>query len=374
MRGARILVVDDQPGMLRAVQRVLEGRHHVACYSSPRQALDAAHELRPDLAILDVRIPGMDGFEVLSRLKAAVPGVDAILMTGSLTDLDQKMIRAVREEVFYFIQKPFDSDLLKTLVERCLQQRRLREENRAHLGRLQEELSGARAFQQSLLPAPHAEADGLLIACRLLPCAELAGDVYDYGPCGGGRTAVLVADVSGHGASAAMLTGIVKSSFYAALAAGHEPDRMAAGIASALRPFGPERFISLICVCVDPGARALEYVNAGHPAGLLWGGSHPIETLPPTGPILSAALDGAVWLRRRLPLAPGERLLLYTDGVTEASSGTDYFGEERLRRAIERRPEGGGPLLDDLLSAVESFRGGRPQGDDLTLVTVGLAS
>jgi serine phosphatase RsbU (regulator of sigma subunit) len=370
VKGARILVVDDQRGMLRAVQRVLEGRHQVLVFTSPREALASAAAARPDLAILDIRIPEMDGFALLSRLKAAQPDLDVILMTGSATDLDQKMIRAVREEAFYFIQKPFDADLLKALVDRCLQLRALREENRSHLRRLQEELSDARAFQQSLLPPPEAEIEGARVSCRDLPCTELAGDIYDYASCGGGRAALLIADVSGHGAPAAMLTSLVKSAFHAELSMGHEPERVAAAIASALRPFGAERYITMICACLEPGSRSIVYVNAGHPPGLLWTEPRSIRSLAPTGPILSPVLVGATWKSERAPLPPGSRLLLYTDGVTEASSETDFFGEERLVEVIARRPEGGASLLDEILASLDRFRGGRPATDDLTLMAV----
>ena len=111
-----------------------------------------AAEFKPDLVILDVRMPEIDGFELMARLKAAHPGVDIIVMTGSLDDLDQKLIRAIRGRAFYFIQKPFDREVLQTLVERCLELRWRRVESRHHVERLERELADARAFQQGLLP------------------------------------------------------------------------------------------------------------------------------------------------------------------------------------------------------------------------------
>ncbi|HKY32391.1 MAG TPA: SpoIIE family protein phosphatase [Candidatus Polarisedimenticolia bacterium] len=365
---ARILVVDDQPGMLRAVQRVLGPRHSVASFTSAREALASATRLEPDLAILDIRLPDIDGFELLGRLKRTVPGLDAILMTGSMTDVDQKVIRSIRENAFYFIQKPFDSELLRTLVERCLEQRALREQNRAHIRRLQDELSEARAFQQSLLPPAEATVAGVALSCRLRPCTELAGDLYDYALCGGGRAAMMVADVSGHGGSAAMLTGLVKSSFHGAIGGGQAPEAVAAAIASALGPFGPGRFVTLICLCVDAAAGRIDYVNAGHPPGILWGDSRPAVELPPTGPIVSPALDGASWVRRSVPAGPGDRWLLYTDGLTEASTDHAFFGDQRLRDVVRRHPQGGAPLLEGLLAAETEFRAGRPPADDLTLL------
>jgi len=145
-------------------------------------------------------------------------------MTGSLEDQDEKLIRAIRERAYYFIQKPFDREVLKTLVERCLELRWYREENRRHLQRMESELTEARAFQQGLLPAPEAVIDGVAV-CRYAPCSEVGGDLYDYAVDRSGHTALLIADVSGHGASAAMLTGIVKSAFRSSHVEEYEPRR-----------------------------------------------------------------------------------------------------------------------------------------------------
>src|SRR4026209_756263 len=108
VRAARILVVDDEPGMLRAVERVLSGDHHVLGTRLAREALSLAGEFHPDLAIVDIRMPDLDGFELLAQLKVRMPGLDVILMSGSVDDLDDKLVRAIRSHAFDFIEKPFD--------------------------------------------------------------------------------------------------------------------------------------------------------------------------------------------------------------------------------------------------------------------------
>ncbi len=120
---SRILVVDDESGMLRAVERVLGATHRVVGIQSSVQAVALTAEFQPDLVILDVRMPEIDGFELMARLKSTHPAPDIILMTGSIDDMDQKLIRALRGRAFYFIQKPFDREVLLTLVERCLELR-----------------------------------------------------------------------------------------------------------------------------------------------------------------------------------------------------------------------------------------------------------
>src|SRR5262245_38229028 len=125
MSGPRILIVDDEPAMLRSVARILEGTYEIVGAASPREALEIAPAFEPDLAIVDIRMPEMDGFELMERLAGIAPGIDVIVMTGSITEADAKLIRAIREGAFYFIQKPFDREVLVTLVARCLELRRL---------------------------------------------------------------------------------------------------------------------------------------------------------------------------------------------------------------------------------------------------------
>ena len=96
MSRVRILVVDDEPGMLRAIGRVLGAAHHVTVSGSSREALARAAAAPPDLAILDIRMPELDGFELMARLKALHPDIDVILMTGSIDDQDEKLVRAIR--------------------------------------------------------------------------------------------------------------------------------------------------------------------------------------------------------------------------------------------------------------------------------------
>jgi sigma-B regulation protein RsbU (phosphoserine phosphatase) len=369
MKASRILVVDDEPGMLRAVERVLGGAHHVIGSHSSRDALSLATEFHPELAIVDIRMPELDGFELMARLKAHLPDLDIILMTGSVDDLDEKLVRAIRSPAFYFIQKPFDREVLKTLVERCLELRWRREQHRRQLERLETEMAEARAFQQSLLPDHEALVNRLAICCRYTPCSALGGDLYDYAAAGQGRTALLIADVSGHGVSAAMLTGIVKSAFHAAQVEAYEPVAIVQRVWSGLAAFSSERFVTLFAALVAPNERRLRYVNAGHPSSLLWSAAGDPVWLESTGPLVSPVLTGCVWDVADVQIGGGDQLLLYTDGVTDVLAATDGFAEARIRTTIERHPHGGAPLLDAIVTDVHEQLAGRPQPDDVTLLT-----
>jgi sigma-B regulation protein RsbU (phosphoserine phosphatase) len=180
---------------------------------------------------------------------------------------------------------------------------------------------------------------------------------------------VLVADVSGHGATAAMLTGIVKSAFHSASAEGYEPLSVVERVSTGIRTFGHERFITLFCARVSLSKRVLEYVNAGHPPGILWGRQPALTFMEATGPLISPAFPSFSWKERTLRLEQGYHLLLYTDGVQEVGGETGFFGLEHIVEEVTKNPDGGAALLEQILRSVREFSGGRRHQDDLTLIT-----
>jgi sigma-B regulation protein RsbU (phosphoserine phosphatase) len=229
-------------------------------------------------------------------------------------------------------------------------------------------MAEARAFQQSLLPEREAVVNLLAISCRYTPFSGLGGDLYDYAAASPGQTALLVADVSGHGVSAAMLTGVVKSAFHAADVDGYEPLAVVQRVWHGLTAFSPERFVTLFAALAVPDQHQLRYVNAGHPAAILWSAVRPPAWLESTGPLLSPALP-ARWDVGFVDVAAGDHLLIYTDGVSDVLAGVDGSAETRLTATIQSDAAGGGPLLDAILTEVQHELAGQPQPDDVTLLT-----
>jgi sigma-B regulation protein RsbU (phosphoserine phosphatase) len=317
-RRSVILVVDDEPAMVHTVRRILGRDYEVIGASSAPEALQLAPDAQPDLAILDIRMPDMDGFDLMSHLREQLPGLDVIFMTGVVNELDAQLIRAIRERAFYIIQKPFDREVLLTLVERALELRRLAELNRRHVQRLEDELAEARAFQRSLLPPDHASAGGCTVTARYVPCDALGGDFYEFAAPDRNHATVLVADASGHGTSAAMFTAVVKSAFRASQADGYAPLDVVQRIASGIRAFSNDRFVTAICARVHTDRGMVEYVNAGHPPGVVEGDAGgEVRYLQTTGPLISPAFPDAVWELGRVDVGPGDRIVLYSDGILE---------------------------------------------------------
>jgi sigma-B regulation protein RsbU (phosphoserine phosphatase) len=366
----RILVVDDEAGMLRSVERVLGKDYNVASARLPREALALAGTFKPDLAIVDIQMPEMDGFQLMEELQTLDPELDVIFMTGSVHEIDAKLIKAIRRDAFYFLQKPFDRGVLLTLVERCLELKRLHRSNRDHQLRMEKELRDARAFQQSLLPPGSGKIGGVSVFARYIPCSELAGDFYDYAAVSPDGVAIVVADVSGHGASAAMLTGTVKSAFHSASADLYEPACVVDRVANGIRAFGHHHFITLICARVRNGS--LDFVNAGHPPGILLNSATGVALLESTGPIISPALRFS-WEQLTIRVNRGcDRIVLFTDAIIEAEGDSGQYGLDRLVGEVQKCPMDGKALSEQILESVRQFMGDLLINDDLTLVIADL--
>ena len=259
---------------------------------------------------------------------------------------------------------------MRTLVERCLELRRLRLSEHKHTKRMERELAEARTFQQSMLPPTRANVEGIEIAARYVACSELCGDIFDYAPAGDGRAAVLIADVSGHGPSAALLTAVVKSAFRSAAAEDYEPRAVVARVIDGIRTFSDRRFVTLIAARIDRNHDEVQLVNAGHPASVLRRAkSGELMMTDATGPMISPAFVGETWERTSVAMSAGDDLLMYTDGITDVAGEGGLFSQQRVIEAFRHCKEGGDTLIDAVLDAAHDFAGGRPPGDDLTLLT-----
>jgi len=235
---------------------------------------------------------------------------------------------------------------------------------------MEKELGDARAFQQSLLPPGSGKIGGISVFAHYIPCYELAGDFYDYAAVSPDGAAILVADVSGHGASAAMLTGTVKSAFHSASTDLYEPVCVVDRVANGIRAFGHHHFITLICTRVRNGS--LDFVNAGHPPGILLNGATGAALLESTGPIISPALSFS-WEQRTIRVKRGcDRIVLYTDGIIEAEGESGQYGLNRLVDEIQKGPRDGEALSEQILESVHQFMVDRLINDDLTLVIADL--
>ena len=371
MARPRILVVDDEPGMLRTIERILSTRYDVRAVRLPSAGLAAADAGSFDVAILDVRMPEMDGFALMARLGERQPDLDVIMMTGSTDERDARLIRAIREKAFFFLTKPFDREVLLTLVQRCLEARRLSRENRAHLSRLESELRAAQIFQQSLLPARTASLNGFEIEFVYEPCDELGGDFCDYVLREGCPGAILVSDVSGHGASSAMITGMVKQAFHAAVQENYAPASVLTRIADASQLFPDGKYVTAIAVRLEPESPEIEYASGGHPPAFLRKPDRSTVRLDADTYLLGVCEEADYCAEcKTVPFGPGDALLAYTDGATEARNlSGEMFNVEGLHTRIKEFAGAPARWPQSLLHQIVGYRRG-PAEDDTLLVSI----
>ncbi|HEU4401340.1 MAG TPA: SpoIIE family protein phosphatase [Candidatus Polarisedimenticolia bacterium] len=372
---SRVLVVDDDPAMLRTVERILSVSHQVSGVLSAEQALALVRSESFDVAVVDIRMPGMDGFQLTREIHRLQKRVEVILVTGSVTDLDEKLIRAIEERAFYFITKPFSRAVLTSLVSWCLEMKRLEEERDDLIRRLTEDLERARRYQQALVPQDLPRTFGRVrVASAWVSSQSVGGDLFDVVPLPGDRLFVMVADVAGHGVAAALLVGMVKTAVGRCLqdiAARDEADvtPAARAVLDTLAPLNRNRVVTLFLGVVDGRAQRLHYLNAGHPPAILWGAGREPRLLSATTPLLSYGIGLGASPAATVPFGPGDRLAIYSDGLYEVRdpAGTE-FGRERLLKALSAHRGRIEETIEAVMGETRRHAGGRPPDDDLTIL------
>ena len=247
-------------------------------------------------------------------------------------------------------------------------------ESERRLFSISKELETARNIQQSILPAATPSVAGLEIVTSYLPMAEVAGDFYDFLDPDDGRLGVLVADVSGHGVPAALIASMVKVGLAAQADHAGDPARVIAGMNHALCGKFEFAYVTATYAFLDPARRMLTYASAGHPPILLLRANGEIESLEEGGLVLAFTPD-APYSAASVPVNPGDRLLLYTDGLLEAADLRGaFFGDARLFESLRKTAALDLPaFLAHLISDLNAWRG--PNAlltDDATLVAIEL--
>jgi phosphoserine phosphatase RsbU/P len=244
--------------------------------------------------------------------------------------------------------------------------------NEEQLLTLNKELEIARGIQAGLLPEKSFSVAGLTAASRYIPATSVAGDFYDFLPKDGGL-GVLIADVSGHGVPAALSASMVKVAISAQRDWADDPARVLSGLNSILCGNLQGQFVTAGYLYLNPRRGALTYAGAGHPPVLAWRGREKrVEAMEENGLMLGIFPEGA-YKSMTAALEPGDRFVLYTDGIAEAPSVSgEEFGMDRFKSFLaEHAGSSAQELCDALIKQVTAWSGSpREQHDDLTLIVV----
>jgi sigma-B regulation protein RsbU (phosphoserine phosphatase) len=383
MAARRILLVEDSSTMRRMISTLLadEGYEVKTAVDGNDGLAKAREEPRPELILSDFEMPELDGAGLCAAVKADkdLRSTPVLLLT-TLGETHNK-VTGLDAGADDYIQKPKSPDEIKELFARIRAHMRIAD-LRAELAernfrleaahkKLSFELDLARKVQLAMMPRPPKPRGVLRIAVRYAPANQLGGDVYDFYRLENNRLGILVADVSGHGVNSAMLSGMVKALAAPLSLAVLEPGELLAGLDVAGEQFFPEGyFCTGFYLIADEETGLVRYAGVGHPPAIVVGPNGPRTLVSNPGMLGIGMVDGTAGGSDRL--APGESLVMYTDGLPDAMDPGDVlFGEERLTTVLQSH-HGADPeaILGAVDSAVTSHTApGRP-ADDVNIIVL----
>lgn len=378
---SKILVVDDEPRNVRILQIHLNSQGYAVCTAEDGvEALDALEKEEPDLILLDINMPKMDGFEVVKRVRAdkATEFIPIVMITA-LRDTRENRIKSIEAGADDFIEKPFDSLEVLARVRSLLRIREYQDTLAKHNARLEEELQMARSIQEILIPQNGVqELSGFRIASRCCPEMAVGGDFFDVWEIVPNRLGVFISDVMGHGVSAAFVTVFIKT----ILAEFQEliednPGYLLEILNTRFNDLISSRlfmFATAFCGIIDLGKEELICANAGHSFPFLYDGHQQTYCAigdKNTGNGLGIWRE-SVYETVHYPFSRLGKIFLYTDGVYEAKSPQGQeFTVERLQRLVNAcASQSAGELIASVSEAVDTFTENYPKDDDLTLIAI----
>ncbi|UCC64007.1 MAG: SpoIIE family protein phosphatase [Anaerolineae bacterium] len=371
-----ILIVDDAPANLRLLSQMLaEQGYHVRPVPDGPLALAAVQAELPDLILLDVRMPEMNGYEVCERLKADTETRDIPIIFISALDATQDKVRAFGAGGVDYVTKPFQVEEVLARVETHLAlrslQTRLQEANR----KMERELALAGEVQASFLPRELPSIPGWQLSATLKPARQASGDFYDFISLPNARLGFVVADVTDKGAGAALYMALSCTLIRTyAVEYPVQPELVLSAVnRRILADTSASQFVTVFYGTLDPATGTLVYCNAGHcpPYHVRDENGGDVRELIGTGVPLGIFAD-RTWGQRVVQLDPGDALVLYTDGITEArSEQVHFFGEERLLQSVRTNlGRSAQEIQDAILTDVHRFVGDAPRSDDIALAVL----
>lgn len=343
------------------------------------EALDLLHQVTPRLLLLDLDMPEVDGAEVLRRLRADpdanLAQLPAIMLTGH--GGEESEILCLEAGANDFVTKPINLPVLRARIETQLRLQSLRQQLQQQNGELEawranleRDLAAARLTQQSLIPQKPPSLDGWDVAAAYRPVIQVGGDIYGWLRMDDGRTLFWIADATGHGAAAALLTTLAKLLFHHGSVEHTRPAKIMEAVNNDFRSiFGARSFMTAMCVALDPATGLACVVGAGHPPLLVSRTRAEAELVASEAPPLGL-LERTKFVETAIELQEGDGFLLYTDGLYGASTNeSTRWTPERLRATLTPGAHDAQALLTRIMRCTAP-EDGEPLPDDLAVVAV----
>ena len=344
---ARILVVDDNEMNRDMLSRRLRKQgYELDTAPGGREALEAIEKNEPDVVLLDIMMPGMDGFEVLQKIRETRSPSELPVIMATAKDEGTDIVKALELGANDYVTKPFDYPVVRARVATQVQLKQSGEELRASHDRMARDLAAAARIQRSLLPQAAPASEGFGFCWHYRPCDELAGDALNVVKLENGQIIFYLIDVSGHGVPSALLSVSVVHSLHPAPGpasviwkrktddSGFEP-RSPAEVVQRLNALYPIMdngglYFTMVYGLLDPENGTVHWVSAGHPLPILVRADGSAEEIgKPNTPV--GMMPDLEYSTSECTLSGGDRIYLYSDGLTEVfDDEEEMFGEERL--------------------------------------------
>jgi phosphoserine phosphatase RsbU/P len=378
---AEILIVDDDALSRKILAQVLASAgYNCQVCGDGADALEIIHAKPPSLLLLDFDMPGANGAEVLKQLRSdqhqAVAQVPAIMLTGHGSE--ESEVSCLQAGADDFVTKPVNAAVLRARIETQLRLRSMRrqlEKQNDELEKwrrdLERDLAAARLTQQSLIPQKPLAVPGWDVAACYRPVIQVGGDIYGWLRMKDGRTLFWIADGSGHGAAAALLTTLAKLLFHHGSVEHNEPASVMEAVNDDFRSiFGGRSFMTAMCVALNQTTGRAHAVGAGHPPLLIVRHSGATESIASIAPPLGL-VKRPEFVETALDFEPGDAFLLYTDGLFGSSkNGRRRVTPQQLEKMLDHSAPTAETLLKRILERVMPKNAEDSLSDDTTALAV----
>jgi len=367
----RVLLVDDAKSNLDILVEGLKSDHKLSLALNGEMALQAAARTPPDLVLLDIVMPGLDGYEVCRRLRQMPETAEVPIMFLSSLEEVQNKTRGFELGANDYLTKPFEMLEVKARVRSLLKAKAYSDAVKEQIA---SELRVAREIQMGMLPQEFTgveQAYRVSFGALLEPAREVSGDLYGVCAAAPDRLVVFLGDVSGKGIPASMF--MVRAISLARLLAREiaEPERILARLNDELAADNPSgMFVTFLCGVFDPRSGRFALANAGHCRPVLLANGESARWAVKNLGLALGFEPGLEFERTELYLQDGHTLVFYTDGVTEAfNPREECYGNERLLAdAGALAGQSATAVASSLLAKVRAFAGGAPQSDDIAIL------
>ena len=376
----KILVVDDEPDVepliLQRMRRAIRsGRYEFVFAQNGIEALERLNlEEDIDMVLSDINMPQMDGLTLLEQIPKVDPNIRSVIISayGDMENIRTAMNRGA----FDFVTKPLDFQDLKHTIERTLKhliEWREALASRDKLISIQNELTVANKMQQSILPTRFPKDTNYNIWANMEPARDVGGDFYDFFRLEDGRVGIAIADVSDKGVPAALFMMSSRTLLKGTAIGLEQPNKVLDDVNDLLYEDNDAAlFVTVIYAVYSPEDGVLTYSNGGHNPPLIVHSDGSSTLLPYIGGIALGIAPDMTFPQSTVNLAPGDTLILYTDGVTEAmNADQEEFGMERFQEVFKEAPPMSSQEANQaVFNAVHAFAGDTIQSDDITCLTL----